>query len=260
MQGSLQTPRNTSLPYISLGARPSHRRISPHLARCESDERVAAAMDIPFGRRNWLSMALASLALLDAGRPTKSAAATVPKGDGCGVTGYRRCAALPCLLSSLSQTCTALHLSHATHTPRNARISHPPPPLPPHPTPPRTSAEYEELAASLVKTLRESVSADLTGADEREVRRKADPAKPLVKRFMTQWQGAAVVREEESYRELRGEFCFRLKMEDWRDDAFNLGLDGKFDCPPPPFLFPCSGNRAAGQVLPAKRGEGTHEP
>jgi hypothetical protein len=61
---------------------------------------------------------------------------------------------------------------------------------------------YTDTARSLVDALRDSIDADLSGAPEREVRRKADPAKDLVRRFVGEWRDAAVVRDEESYVQL----------------------------------------------------------
>lgn len=58
---------------------------------------------------------------------------------------------------------------------------------------------YEDTARSLISVLRESVEADLSGAPEKEVRRKADPAKDLVRRFLTNWQDSSIVKNDESY-------------------------------------------------------------
>lgn len=61
---------------------------------------------------------------------------------------------------------------------------------------------YAETALSLVKTLREAIEADLDGLPEYEVRRKADPAKDLVKTFMTRWKDVPIVKEDPSYAQL----------------------------------------------------------
>jgi hypothetical protein len=61
---------------------------------------------------------------------------------------------------------------------------------------------YQTTARSLVSALRDSIDADLAGAPERELRRKADPAKDLVRQFMTRWRDAPEVQGEESYRQL----------------------------------------------------------
>jgi len=61
---------------------------------------------------------------------------------------------------------------------------------------------YLDTARSLVEALRDAVDTDLSGAPEREVRRKADPAKDLVRQFMTKWKDAPLVREDVSYTQL----------------------------------------------------------
>lgn len=77
-------------------------------------------------------------------------------------------------------------------------------------TPPPAAADaelpqrYVDTARSLVDALREAVYADLGGAPEREVRRKADPAKDLVRQFMSRWRDAGEVAGEVSYAELTG--------------------------------------------------------
>ncbi len=63
-------------------------------------------------------------------------------------------------------------------------------------------AAYLELARALAAALREAVEADLGGAPEREVRRRADPAKDLVKKFVGRWRGAPEVAGAASYAEL----------------------------------------------------------
>jgi len=50
--------------------------------------------------------------------------------------------------------------------------------------------------------LRDAIDADLDGLPEYEVRRKADPAKDLVKTFMTRWKDVPVVKEDPSYAQL----------------------------------------------------------
>ncbi|KAI3435541.1 hypothetical protein D9Q98_001606 [Chlorella vulgaris] len=61
---------------------------------------------------------------------------------------------------------------------------------------------YETTAHKLVDALREAISTDLSDAEEREVRRAADPAKSLVREFLTRWKGNGLVEGEESYRQL----------------------------------------------------------
>ena len=77
-------------------------------------------------------------------------------------------------------------------------------------TPPPATADvalpkgYQDTARSLVEALRDAVDTDLSGAPEREVRRKADPAKDLVRQFMTKWKDVPLVREDVSYTQLTG--------------------------------------------------------
>jgi hypothetical protein len=61
---------------------------------------------------------------------------------------------------------------------------------------------YIKTCRGLITSLRDSISADLTGLDEREVRRKADPAKPFVRDFMSNWQDTPLVVDTDSHREL----------------------------------------------------------
>lgn len=61
---------------------------------------------------------------------------------------------------------------------------------------------YQKTARSLVEALRDAVDADLSGAEEREVRRKADPAKDLVRQFMSRWRDVPLVRDDASYAQL----------------------------------------------------------
>lgn len=63
---------------------------------------------------------------------------------------------------------------------------------------------YLDTARSLVDALRDAIDTDLSGAEEREVRRKADPAKDLVRQFMTRWKDAPIVRDDVSYTQLTG--------------------------------------------------------
>ena len=54
--------------------------------------------------------------------------------------------------------------------------------------------DFVQLAYDLIDALRDAIEADLSGAPEREVRRKADPAKDLVKRFINSWSGSSAHR------------------------------------------------------------------
>ena len=68
---------------------------------------------------------------------------------------------------------------------------------------PLLAAGYADKALQLVHALQASITTDLSGAEEREVRRIADPAKDLVREFLTRWRGEeAVLRQETSYREI----------------------------------------------------------
>lgn len=70
-------------------------------------------------------------------------------------------------------------------------------------TPPVTLPKaYTKTTTALISALRDSISADLTGDNEREVRRKADPAKPLVREFMGRWQGDPQVVNEVSHKQI----------------------------------------------------------
>ena len=63
--------------------------------------------------------------------------------------------------------------------------------------------EYVETSHALIDALRETIELDLSGASELEVRRRAEPAKDLVKKFINNWSDAVVVRDETSCQEIR---------------------------------------------------------
>lgn len=63
--------------------------------------------------------------------------------------------------------------------------------------------DFVTLAYDLIDALRESIETDLSGAPEREVRRKAEPAKDLVKRFINTWGGASAIAETTACSEIR---------------------------------------------------------
>ena len=101
------------------------------------------------------------------------------------------------------------------------------------------------LARSLVEALRDAVYSDLSGAPEREVRRKADPAKDLVRQFMTRWRDEREVAGEESYTELTaairqlGEFYLKNGQRARLSEEVGQALLAKLDAaeaalPPPP--------------------------
>ncbi|BDA43852.1 probable photosystem II D1 precursor processing protein PSB27-H2, chloroplastic at C-terminar half [Coccomyxa sp. Obi] len=63
---------------------------------------------------------------------------------------------------------------------------------------------YEEFAGKLAAALREAIETDLSDAEERQVRKKADPAKNLVKGWLSDWKDAPGVQAEPSYTQLSG--------------------------------------------------------
>ncbi|KAK9825441.1 hypothetical protein WJX81_008200 [Elliptochloris bilobata] len=83
------------------------------------------------------------------------------------------------------------------------------------PSPTNLPKGYPEFALKLVGALRDAVELDLEGADEREVRRKADPAKALVKEWVSRWRDERTVTSEASYKQISaalqqlGEFYMR---------------------------------------------------
>lgn len=103
---------------------------------------------------------------------------------------------------------------------------------------------YVDTARSLVDALREAVYSDLNGDPEREVRRKADPAKDLVRQFMTRWRDEQEVSGEVSYSELTaairqlGEFYLkngqRARLSDEVGQALLARLDAAEAALPPP--------------------------
>lgn len=84
--------------------------------------------------------------------------------------------------------------------------------------------DFVATAYDLIDALRESIDLDVSGAPEREVRRKAEPAKDLVKRFINNYSDAPVISLDPSCREIRfavqelGEF-YRVKGQRQRMDA-----------------------------------------
>ena len=63
--------------------------------------------------------------------------------------------------------------------------------------------DFVDLAYDLIDALRDSIDADLSGSPEREVRRKAEPAKDLVKRYINTWSGASAIADATACREIR---------------------------------------------------------
>ena len=143
-------------------------------------------------RRDLLTAAAALGALLALQRPASATEGAVPKGAWVWVeqqSAWGRGGPAPslCLAASLLPACPL-------------DITTPPQPKPtPPPCPP---AAYEDTALKLVAALREAISTDLSDAEERQVRRAADPAKSLVREFLTRWKGSPAVEGQESYRQL----------------------------------------------------------
>ena len=69
----------------------------------------------------------------------------------------------------------------------------------PCPTPAALSAGYVQAVRGVIASLSASIAVEAGGASEREVRRKADPAKAAVERFLRDWKGDARVVGEPSY-------------------------------------------------------------
>lgn len=63
---------------------------------------------------------------------------------------------------------------------------------------------YSRTMHKLVDALRASIEAEADGAKEAEVRRKADPAKELVREFVGKWQDNPAVAGDPSHDEMRG--------------------------------------------------------
>jgi hypothetical protein len=61
---------------------------------------------------------------------------------------------------------------------------------------------YQQNARDLIGTLRDSIYGDLDGLPEREVRRRADPAKDLVKQILTRWGNSKLINDDPSYTQL----------------------------------------------------------
>jgi len=64
-------------------------------------------------------------------------------------------------------------------------------------------ANYVKFARKLLSALRDSIEADLSPANEAEVRRKADPAKMLVKEWVANWRDVRAVSGEVSFKQIK---------------------------------------------------------
>eukprot|EP00877_Chromochloris_zofingiensis_P012960 jgi/Chrzof1/7918/Cz02g41080.t1_PSB27C[v5.2] len=61
---------------------------------------------------------------------------------------------------------------------------------------------YRNTASKLVSTLKATIQAEADGAEEREVRRTADPAKEQVREFVGKWRDDPAVRGDVSHSEI----------------------------------------------------------
>ncbi|KAK9809325.1 hypothetical protein WJX73_004850 [Symbiochloris irregularis] len=62
--------------------------------------------------------------------------------------------------------------------------------------------EYTKVASKLIGALRASIEADLSDADEREVRKKADPAKEMIRTWVLKWRDDPSVSTDTSHRQI----------------------------------------------------------
>ena len=176
--------------------RPAAAAAQPSCVKCSSapsdagssTSSSAASGSIPVTRRRDLLTGAAALGALLALQRPASAEGAVPKGAW--VFWAAECMGRGGPTPRCSVPATAPHSWLFTEHP--------------HPAPPHrpASAAYEDTALKLVAALREAISTDLSDAEERQVRRAADPAKSLVREFLTRWKGSPVVEGQESYRQL----------------------------------------------------------
>ena len=83
-------------------------------------------------------------------------------------------------------------------------------------------AAYVESVRDVVSALSDTILFEAGGASEREVRRKADPAKASIERFLRDWKGSPLVSSQPSYAALVG--AFRLSWETDRKPMKRLAL------------------------------------
>jgi len=86
--------------------------------------------------------------------------------------------------------------------------------------------DFVELAYDLIEALRDAIEADLSGAPEREVRRKADPAKDLVKRFINSWSGSSAISDTTACSEIRA--AVQELGEFYRINGQRAGMTNEF--------------------------------
>ncbi len=58
---------------------------------------------------------------------------------------------------------------------------------------------YVEAVRDIVAALTDTITLEASGASEREVRRRADPAKASIERFLRDWKGSPLVSSQPSY-------------------------------------------------------------
>lgn len=68
----------------------------------------------------------------------------------------------------------------------------------------RATSGYAKLAPKLVDALLDSIQLEEDGANEFEVRRKADAAKPLVREFVGRWKEDRQLEGDRSQKEIKG--------------------------------------------------------
>jgi hypothetical protein len=86
--------------------------------------------------------------------------------------------------------------------------------------------DFVQLAYDLIEALRDAIDADLSGAPEREVRRKADPAKDLVKRFINSWSGSSAIADTTACSEIRA--AVQELGEFYRINGQRAGMTNEF--------------------------------
>jgi hypothetical protein len=68
----------------------------------------------------------------------------------------------------------------------------------------RRTLAYVEAVRDIVAALTDTITFEASGASEREVRRRADPAKASIERFLRDWKGSPLVSSQPSYVALVG--------------------------------------------------------
>ena len=68
----------------------------------------------------------------------------------------------------------------------------------------RGTLAYVTAVRDIVAALTDTITFEASGASEREVRRRADPAKASIERFLRDWKGSPLVSSQPSYVALVG--------------------------------------------------------